>query len=219
MVLTIAAAGLAVSPAGAVADSAGARSGGVGIGPAPAVVTQAQLRASGGAGTGGARRAQATVFDAILAAAGRIDRSDYPYVFGGGHAQAGVPSRGLASGHAAGFDCSGSVAAVLAAGGIWTARSGVPSEAGVIRQLLAKRLIAPGAGSGRPEVTLYDNPGVHIFMSINGRFWGTSDGGDGNLVRSRGGAGWLSDGHPDTANPAFRPYHVLPRVLRAPVTR
>jgi hypothetical protein len=61
-------------------------------------------------------------------------------------------------------------------------------------------------------VTLYDHPGVHIFMNIDGRFFGTSDGGGGG--NPHGGAGWLNDGAPDAFNPAYRRYHVLPSVLR-----
>ena len=38
-------------------------------------------------------------------------------------------------------------------------------------------MIAPGVGKGPLEVTLWDHPTVHIFMNIDGRFFGTSDGG------------------------------------------
>ena len=44
-------------------------------------------------------------------------------------------------------------------------------------------------------MTLYDDPGVHIFMDIDGHFFGTSDGGGGG--NPAGGAGWLDDGAPD----------------------
>ena len=54
--------------------------------------------------------------------------------------------------------------------------SGVPNDAGVISYLRQRGEIAPGAGDGPQEVTLYDDPDVHIFMNINGRFFGTSDG-------------------------------------------
>ncbi|HWF34020.1 MAG TPA: DUF5666 domain-containing protein, partial [Solirubrobacteraceae bacterium] len=64
------------------------------------------------------------------------------------------------------------------------------------------------------EVTLYDHPGVHIFMNINGRFFGTSDGGGGNPSQTKGGAGWLDDGAPDATSRAFKQYHVLPSVLK-----
>jgi hypothetical protein len=63
-------------------------------------------------------------------------------------------------------------------------------------------------------VTIYDDPGVHIFMNIDGRFFGTSDGGPGNASQAKGGAGWLSDGAPDASNRAFKQYHILPSVLK-----
>ena len=90
------------------------------------------------------------VINAMTAAAGAITREDYPYVWAGGHARAGVASVGARgpgyNGRRLGFDCSGSVAAVLVAGGLWPAGGGVPSELGVIDQLLAEHLIAPGPG-------------------------------------------------------------------------
>jgi hypothetical protein len=83
----------------------------------------------------------------------------------------------------------------------------------MISQLLGENLIAPGVGMGPVEVTLYDDPGVHIFMNIDGRFFGTWDGGgSGN---SKGGAGWLNDGAPLAASSAYKRYHVLPSVLNA----
>jgi hypothetical protein len=155
------------------------------------------------------------VINALTAAATAVTRQDTSYVWGGGHAQAGVASVGIRgpgyTGRARGYDCSGSVAAVLAGAGLWPAGSPVPNDAGVIRQLLQERIIARGAGTPPDEVTLYDNPGVHIFMNIDGRFFGTSDGGGGGT--RKGGAGWLDDGAFDASTRAFRRYHVLPRVL------
>ena len=153
---------------------------------------------------------------ALSAAANRVTGGDYPYVWGGGHAQAGVASVGIRgpghNGKRVGYDCSGSVAAVLSGAGLWPAGAGVPSDAGVISELLADRLIARGAGTGPVEVTLYDDPGVHIFMNIDGRFFGTSDGGGGG--NPRGGAGWLDDGAPDAYTRTYRRYHLLPSALR-----
>ena len=155
------------------------------------------------------------VINALTTAANNITNRAYPYVYGGGHAQAGVASIGIKghgyNGRRIGFDCSGSVAAVLASAGLWPAGAGVPNDAGVIAQLLRQGLIARGVGTGPLEVTLYDHPGVHIFMNIDGRFFGTSDGGGGG--NPRGGAGWLSDGAPDASSPAYKRYHVLPSVL------
>jgi hypothetical protein len=159
------------------------------------------------------------VVNALSDGATALAARELPYVWGGGHAEAGVASAGVrggpgANGKRVGYDCSGAVAAVLAAAGLWSPGSGVPSDAGVIAQLRAERLLAPGAGTGTgpSEVTLYDEPGVHIFMNIGGRFFGTSDGaGGGNL---RGGAGWLDDGAPDASRPRFKRYHLLPSLLR-----
>jgi hypothetical protein len=158
----------------------------------------------------------AGVIHAMTAAADAITRANYPYVWGGGHARAGAASVGIRgpgyNGRRFGFDCSGSVAAVLAAGGLWPAGAGVPGDLGVIQQLLAARLIAPGPGRAPAEVTLYDESGVHIFMNIDGRFFGTSDGAGGGS--RKGGPGWLDDGAADAFTRAFRQYHVLAGALR-----
>jgi hypothetical protein len=165
-----------------------------------------------------------TAIAAMQAAADDITQADYTYVWGGGHQLAGLADIGDveqgsgANGTSIGYDCSGAVGAVLEAGGLWPAGTGVPNDAGVVAQLLQSGLIAPGAGSGQPEVTLYDYPGVHIFMNINGIFFGTSDGQNGNATQPEDGAGWLNDNHPDTSNEIFEQYHVLPSLLTPTVT-
>jgi hypothetical protein len=155
------------------------------------------------------------VINALTAAATAVTRQDTSYVWGGGHAQAGVASLGSKgpghNGRTRGYDCSGSVAAVLAGAGLWPAGSPVPNDAGVIAELLQERIIARGAGTPPDEVTLYDDAGIHIFMNIDGRFFGTSDGGGGGTPK--GGAGWLDDGAPDATSRAYKQYHVLPSVL------
>jgi hypothetical protein len=156
------------------------------------------------------------VVAALAAAADGVTAGDFPYVYAGGHAQAGIASIGMKgagyNGRRIGFDCSGSVAAVLASAGLWQVASGVPSDAGIIAQLLHEHLIARGRGHGSTEVTLYDDWGVHIFMDIDGRFFGTSDGGGGG--NPNGGAGWLDDGAPDATSHKYKAYHLLPGVLR-----
>ncbi len=158
------------------------------------------------------------VVDAMTSAASKITRQDFPYVYGGGHARASVASVGTPgpgyNGHRKGFDCSGSVAAVLVAGGLWPAGAGVPNDHWVIKELLQQGLIAKGPGTGPAEVTLYDDPGVHIFMSINGGFFGTSDGGGGG--NPRGGAGWLYDGAGFAWGTTYKRYHIVPSALRDP---
>jgi hypothetical protein len=103
------------------------------------------------------------------------------------------------------------VAAVLVAGDLWPAGSGVPADNGIISQLRSEHLIVRGAGRGPVAVTLYDDPGVHIFMSINGGYFGTSDGGGGG--NRRGGAGWLYDGAAFAWGNVYKRYHVVPSAL------
>jgi hypothetical protein len=159
------------------------------------------------------------VISALTQAANRLAGQDLPYVWGGGHAEAGIASRGERgpgfNGKRLGYDCSGSVAAVLAGGGLWPTGGGVPNDAGVISYLLSHHLIARGAGVGSQQVTLYDEPGVHIFMNIDGRFFGTSDGGSGG--DARGGPGWLEVGA-DVTSGRFKRYHFLPGALGGTTT-
>lgn len=163
----------------------------------------------------GASAGRMSVVAALTDAANQVTAGDFPYVYGGGHAQAGIASIGIKgpgyNGRRIGFDCSGSVAAVLAGAGLWPVAGGVPNDAGVISQLLRDHLIARGRGHGSSEVTFYDDPGVHIFMEIDGHFFGTSDGGGGG--DAAGGAGWLADGAPDAHSRIYKPYHLLPGVL------
>jgi hypothetical protein len=163
---------------------------------------------------------QMSVVNALTDAASLVTEGDFPYVYGGGHAQAGIASIGIKgpgyNGRRIGFDCSGSVAAVLAGAGVWQPTSGVPNDAGIITQLLSAHLIARGAGHGASEVTLYDDPGVHIFMNIDGHFFGTSDGGAGG--DPAGGAGWLDDGAPDATSHVYKRYHLLLPVIHRRTT-
>ena len=161
-----------------------------------------------------------SVVNALTNAANVVTAGDFPYVYGGGHAEAGIASIGIKgpgyNRRRIGFDCSGSVAAVLSAAGVWQPTTGVPNDAGIIVQLKSEHLIARGRGTGATEVTLYDDPGVHIFMDIDGRFFGTSDGGGGG--DPAGGAGWLDDGAPDATSHAYKRYHLLLPVLRQQTT-
>ncbi len=157
-----------------------------------------------------------SVVNALTEAANRIARHNYPYVYGGGHSHAGTPSIGIRgpgyNGHRVGYDCSGSVAAVLAGAGLWRPGSGVPSEAGMISELRSRHMLARGAGKGPVAVTLYDDPGVHIFMNIDGRFFGTSAGAEAG--DRAGGPGWLGTYAPDAGIRAYKSWHFVPRLLK-----
>jgi hypothetical protein len=98
----------------------------------------------------------------------KIHAKRYPYVWGGGHAHAGTADKGL-SGTAhdeftdrerIGYDCSGSTAAVLLAGGMlpdeW--KDGVPDSGTMQRQWGS-----PGRGE---HMTLWAN-GSHVFLEFH----------------------------------------------------
>jgi hypothetical protein len=140
--------------------------------------------------------------NAMISYATRLEAKNYPYVFGGGHVVVGSASEVHGK---TGFDCSGVVAAVLAAGGLWPKRASVPGDAGVIQQLAARKLIASGAASGPYQVALFDDPGRDIVMKIGGRLYSTGNG-------SRGGGGWF-DGGTVTIPGVYKQYHVLPSAL------
>jgi len=152
------------------------------------------------------------VVQALIAAANTLNSDNYPYVWAGGHPAAGAASVGTRgpgyTGHTIGFDCSGSVAAVLSAAGLWQPGTPVPGDSGVIAQLYQDGLIARGVGRGATSVTLYDEPGVHIFMNIDGRFFGTG-------ANPKGGPGWLTYGG---ASRAFKPWHFVPSALLGAAT-
>lgn len=107
---------------------------------------------------GGAMGAGGTA--AAMAEAQSINSKEYPYVWGGGHGSFAGP-----------YDCSGAVSAVLHAAGML----GKPMVSGELASFGA-----PGPG----PITIYAN-GVHAFMSIMGKFFGTS------LSNPGGGAGFF----------------------------
>jgi hypothetical protein len=153
-----------------------------------------------------------SVVQALLDAANAMNADNYPYVWAGGHPAAGAASVGTSgpgyTGHTIGFDCSGSVAAILSSGDLWQPGTPVPADNGVIAQLRQEGLIKRGVGTGSTEVTLYDDPGVHIFMNIDGRFFGTG-------ANAKGGPGWLSY---DGVSSAFKPWHFVASALLATTT-
>jgi hypothetical protein len=164
---------------------------------APKLAEPVSLSTSTGVGSSAGR---ANPYDATLAAhkvyaaAQAIDRKRYPYVWGGGHAAAGTPDRG-AGGTLVGYDCSGSVCAVLAAAGLGFHKGGPVDVSGT----LAASWGVPGEGR---TFTVWANA-IHVFIIFNtpkGReHWGTGDWGKGF-----GGAGFNPNMHPTAG---FTPRH------------
>ena len=160
------------------------------------------------------RPGSGVVIRAMLNMANTISSDNYPYVRGGGHPHAGSPSTG-SPGHGyngvrQGFDCSGAVAAVLAAGGVgihWG--DSVPDNDGIIRELMAADVIRTGQGTGNVECTLFNEPGTHIYMRLDGRYWGSWAG---TMPANGYGIGWCPGGYPMSG---FTAYHVKESVLRS----
>lgn len=110
--------------------------------------------------------------------ANAISSHDYPYLWGGGHNDTFSPP----------YDCSGSVSAVLHAAGLLSA------------PLTSSGFATYGDQGPGKYVTLYDNPGVHVFMSIDGNYFGTS-----TAENPGGGANWMPvkpESMPVTRHPA-----------------
>lgn len=108
----------------------------------------------------------------------------FPYVWGGGHAQIGVPT-------GRGYDCSGAVSAVLGA-------------MGVLRTpLTSGELAAWGVPGPGKFITIYANS-VHTFMriNINGKWQWFGTGSDKEALR--GGPAW---GNHDPELPAYSIRH------------
>src|SRR4051794_38079320 len=101
------------------------------------------------------------MISAMVNQANYIDGQHYSYKWGGGHANFQGP-----------YDCSGAVSAVLHAAGLLSH----PMGSGDF-----EHYGAPGKGA----VTLYANAS-HVYMSINGHYFGTSSANPG------GGAGWFN---------------------------
>src|SRR4051812_13892113 len=120
------------------------------------------------------------IISTLIAAANQIDSHHYAYSWGGGHN----------SRFSGPYDCSGAVSAVLHAAGL------------ISRPMVSGDFMHWGA-PGRGAVTIYANAS-HVYMSINGRFFGTSYSNPG------GGAGWFRGG----ARPGFAVVHVPLERLR-----
>lgn len=113
----------------------------------------------------------------MFAKASAIDAQHYPYAWGGGHQHIGTPSVGSRTSRggkrALGYDCSGAVDSVLAAGGLLKA----PVTSGGLMNWGK-----PGTGK---RVTVYADA-QHTIMKLAGKYFGTSE------SNPNGGAGWIS---------------------------
>jgi hypothetical protein len=142
---------------------------------ANATIQAAGLQAFGGVGGGGAAPMTGpAAVQAMVRKADEIASHHYNYEWGGGHGAIGVPGHGSGhgSGPGVGFDCSGTVSAVLHAAGLLN----TPLTSGPLMSWGA-----PGPGK---HVTIWASP-VHTFMAMNGHYFGTSGSNAG------GGAGWI----------------------------
>jgi hypothetical protein len=106
--------------------------------------------------------------------ANRIDNKRMPYLWGGGHN----------SSFSGPYDCSGAVSAVLHA-------------AGLLNRPMVSGEFARWGAPGRGAVTIYANAG-HVYMSILGRYFGTTS------MNPGGGAGWF----PGAPRAGFAVVHV-----------
>jgi hypothetical protein len=171
--------------AGATGAGASGPSGGATVSKAPTVHSGSGSSGGGGGSTssgggGGGPSAPTSglgsagqMISAMIGAANNIDAHHYSYRWGGGHANFSGP-----------YDCSGAVSAVLHA-------------AGLLSRPMVSGDFAHWGRPGRGAVTIYANAG-HVYMSILGRYFGTSYSNPG------GGAGWFNGG----PRPGFVVVHV-----------
>jgi hypothetical protein len=132
-------------------------------------------------------------------AAHAIDKKRYPYVWGGGHRHAGTPDTGTGRDPGIGYDCSGSTAAVLQAGGMlpkeWV--NGVPASG-----TFAAQWGLPGEGQ---HLTVWANS-THVFIEFKGMTNAnkTEHFGTGNWGKGWNGPGFNPNLHPHAG---FTPRH------------
>ena len=183
----------AIGQAGVNAVTAGANS-----------MLQALAGAMGGGagGAGGPPMTGPAAVQAMIKRANEIAGHRYNYEWGGGHGTINVPTHGVGhgSGPGVGFDCSGSVSAVLNAANLMNTPQVAEFYEG---------WGDPGPGK---SVTIYAKP-THTFMRINGHYFGTSGQNPG------GGAGWFTSPEP---MPSVRHPHGLAtggRTAQGPMTR
>jgi hypothetical protein len=145
------------------------------------------------------RSLQGTSISNAYDAAWAIHKKRYPYVWGGGHRHAGTPDTGTGRDPGIGYDCSGSTAAVLQAGGMlppeW--RNGVPASGD-----FAASWGLPGEGE---HLTVWANS-VHVFIEFKGMTSAnkTEHFGTGDWGKGFNGAGFNPRLHPHAG---FTPRH------------
>lgn len=146
-------------------------------------------------GSGGTRKSAAAGLSGPAAdaygAAEAIDAKRFPYVWGGGHGGAGIPSGGISGGEGGGvgltgFDCSGSVCAVLAGGGMGFRPGGPVMTSGSLESWGV-------AGEGQ-QLTVYCNS-IHTFIVFRTKA-GLQHFGTGNWGKGWDGAGFNPNLHP-----------------------
>lgn len=106
------------------------------------------------------------VMGAMVNEVNKFESQHFPYSWGGGHSHFGIEP----------VDCSGFVSDVLHAGGLLN----TPMVSGSLMNW---------GKPGKGPLTVYANPD-HTFMSLDGKFAGTSGSNPG------GGAGWVEGGYP-----------------------
>jgi cell wall-associated NlpC family hydrolase len=159
---------------------------------------------------------QRTRLDVMISRASEISNKNYPYSYGGGHPSVGTPSMGTEheSGGALvnGFDCSGSVLAVLAAGGFVPTGSSFGTSGEMMH--VYGSIGEPGPGPKGKGVTIYANS-EHEWMTINGRYFST-----GWNKNPKGGAGWGGEQEsewPSTSG-TYESMHLSAKQLEEPYT-
>jgi len=125
---------------------------------------------------------------AMISRANEIASHHYNYEWGGGHGAIGVPGHGTGhgSGPGVGFDCSGTVSAVLHAAGLLNT------------PLTSGGFMSWGQQGLGEHVSIFASP-VHVFMVIDGHYFGTSS------MNKGGGADWIPhfpESMPSTRHPA-----------------
>ena len=119
--------------------------------------------------------------DRIVTVADEITAAHIPYCYGGGHVTPATPTHGIYCHNAAnefisgaaydGLDCSSSVSMLLQ-------QAGVSTPTLDSTEFMSFALAGPGSW-----MTIWANP-EHVFVTIAGRAWGTSD------ANPDGGPGW-----------------------------